>query len=265
MTPVSNQPAGIVLIDKPIGWSSHRVVNFVRKATGVKRVGHTGTLDPFASGLLIVLVGRNYTKLQDTFLKQDKSYRCQLVLGYATTTLDCTGEIIATADRSILQNYTETMILQVLEKLTGTYDQRPPAFAAIKQSGEKLYHHARELLKQDNGLESLQKWQTTLPLRKITINAISVLAFQPASTNSPFPTLEIEVTCSSGTYIRSLVRDIGEQLGIHATTTSLQRISIGQYQLSSANSIDTPMSQWRWLDYSSSELTENTQAAKSDQ
>jgi tRNA pseudouridine55 synthase len=254
MSQPSSQPAGILLMDKPISWSSHRVVNFVRRATGVKRVGHTGTLDPFASGLLIILVGREFTKLQDSFLKQDKTYECQFELGYETTTLDSTGDITKSCNQARLRSIDQAMVQTALNALTGTQQQRPPAFAAIKQSGVTLYQQARELLKQSNGVEELEIWQATLPAREVTIHSIQLSSFQAGDINHPAPTINIMISCSSGTYIRSLIRDVGEKLGTYATATALRRTSIGHHKLENANTTETPSSEWRWLEHNSLNL-----------
>lgn len=254
MAQTTDQPTGILLIDKPITWSSHRVVNFIRKATGIKRVGHTGTLDPFATGLLIILVGREFTKLQDSFLKQDKTYECQFELGYETTTLDVTGETTKSCIQEALAQVNTASLQVALDTLIGTQLQRPPAFAAIKQSGTAFYQHARELLKQANGTEALENWQATLPPRKVTIHSIKLASFQESDTTHSYPTVEMSVSCSSGTYIRSLIRDIGEKLGTYATATALCRTSIGNYNLEDANTIETPPTKWRWLESKSLNL-----------
>lgn len=246
MTPPSSQPSGILLINKPIDWSSHRVVNFIRKATGVSRVGHTGTLDPFATGLLIILVGREYTKQQDLFLKQDKTYECQFELGYETTTLDSSGEITKRCEKSELPLITQTKLDAVLRSFIGKQQQRPPAFSAIKQSGDTLYHHALELLHQPDGHTALENWQATLPTRTVTIYDIALKSFTASDSTHEYPKVQITVSCSSGTYIRSLIRDIGTALATYATATTLKRTSIGTISLTSANSIETPSTQWRW-------------------
>lgn len=248
MSQIHDQPTGIVLFDKPVGWSSHRVVNFVRRATGVKRVGHTGTLDPFASGLLIVLVGRKYTKLQDSFLKQDKQYECQFELGYETTTLDSSGEVVKKCTNSVLNQMCQAKVNQVLASCGGTQEQRPPAFAAIKQNGTTLYKHALNLLHQADGVAALENWQATLPSRTITIYSIELTGYQNADPNHPHHTIHLTVSCSSGTYIRSLIRDIGEKLHTYATATALRRTSIGGYHLTQANTVETPVSNWHWLE-----------------
>ncbi len=248
MSQTSDQPAGILLMDKPVGWSSHRVVNFVRRATGVKRVGHTGTLDSFATGLLIILVGREFTKLQDTFLKQDKTYECQFELGYETTTLDSTGELTKSCEQTLLLSIDQAKVQTALSALTGTQLQRPPAFAAIKQSGTALYQHARELLKQSDGVEQLENWQATLPTREVTVYSMQLCSFVAGNANHPNPSVTIEVGCSSGTYIRSLIRDVGEKLGTYATATALHRTSIGRYQLTDANTTETAPTDWHWLE-----------------
>lgn len=242
MTELVSPPQGLLLIDKPAGWSSHRVVNAVRRATGVKRVGHTGTLDPFATGLLLILVGRSYTRLQSTYLKQDKTYECEVTFGYQTTTLDSTGEIITTADATSIATLTKQTIVAACKKLVGTYEQLAPAFAAIKINGVKLYDRALHKLKDDSS--HFTEWEQTLPRRTVTINTLQVTDWHSVSGDEK-PQCKLMIDCSSGTYIRALVRDLGTLVGVVATTTNLRRTSIGEFTVSAANSIDQP-EKWHW-------------------
>ena len=242
MTELASPPQGLLLIDKPVGWSSHQVVNAVRRATGVKRVGHTGTLDPFATGLLLILVGRNYTRLQSTYLKQDKTYECDVTFGYQTTTLDSTGEIVLTADTALIAGLTKQDVVAACQQLVGTYEQLAPAFAAIKIDGVKLYDQALHKLREDSA--HFAEWEQTLPKRTVTITTLNVTDWQPV-TDDAKPRCKLLIDCSSGTYIRALVRDLGELVGVPATTTQLRRTSIGEFTVSAADSIDQP-EKWHW-------------------
>ena len=208
----------ILFINKPPGPTSHDIVDEVRKITGEKRVGHTGTLDPFAEGLLIVLVGRQATKRQAEFLKLDKEYIATLHLGAETDTGDPTGTLLPyTHDRG--QRVTIAEIKQVVKKFTGEIDQVPPDYSAIKIKGKKAYELARKGEKLD------------LQPRKIKIYHIKILDYAP-------PLLELKIKCSSGTYIRALARDIGRRLGCGAYLEKLVRTKIGKYSLKDAVTID---------------------------
>ncbi len=243
MSEINTDLNGILLLDKPIGYSSHNVVNTVRKETGVKRVGHTGTLDPFATGLLIILVGKKFTKLQDLFLKQDKHYLCEFELGYETTTLDKTGELTLQTPQDQIITITQKQVQTVMKQFIGPQLQQAPAFAAIKVAGEKLYSHALKLLHNPDHAD-FEAWQSQLPKRQIEIFEIVLTQFHAAcSTKSACCT--ISVHCSSGTYIRSLIRDIGKALNTYATAISLKRTQIGTIRLSDAQQVDQPES-WVW-------------------
>jgi tRNA pseudouridine55 synthase len=217
----------VLLINKPAGWTSHDVVNKIRRLTGEKRVGHAGTLDPLATGLLIVLVGRSATKLQDTFMKQDKKYWCEAVLGMTTDTYDSTGQITSQATWSDIEKISQSTLESVLNSFMGVQRQRVPAFSAIKFKGRKLYQLARH---EPAALPEL-------PEREIKINAIVLekLTVDPTTQKATFT---FTVDCGSGTYVRSLVHDIGQKLGMGATLTNLMRTSIGEFQLSEALTID---------------------------
>ena len=208
----------ILLINKPPGPTSHDIVDDVRKITGESRVGHTGTLDPFAEGLLIVLVGREATKRQAEFLKLDKEYIATLRFGAETDTDDITGSSLSFArDRG--QKITINDTKRVIQKFIGEISQIPPDYSAIKIKGKKAYELARKGEK------------PKLEPRKIKIYNIKILNYE-------WPLLELTVQCSSGTYIRALARDIGRDLGCGAYLEKLIRTKIGKYSLTDAVTID---------------------------
>jgi len=210
--------SNILLVNKPPGPTSHDIVDEVRKITDEHRVGHTGTLDPFAEGLLIVLVGREATKRQAEFLKLDKEYIATLHLGAETDTDDITGFSLSyTHDRG--QKITINDIERVIQKFIGEISQIPPDYSAIKIKGKKAYELARKGEK------------PKLEPRKIKIYNIKIINYE-------WPLLELKVQCSSGTYIRSLARDIGRELGCGAYLEKLIRTKIGKYSLKDAVTID---------------------------
>lgn len=187
----------------------------VRRLSGIRKVGHAGTLDPEAEGLLIVLVGKDYTKQSDKFLKQDKTYEFDLKLGETSTTGDMEGQKSAVSSNSLASEPSKMAILDVLEGLQGTIEQTPPIYSAIKVDGQRAYKLA-------------QKGQTPdLKPRKITINSIELLSYD-------YPSVSIRADVSSGTYIRSLGETIGEQLGTGAYCTSIVRTRIGDFKLEDA-------------------------------
>jgi tRNA pseudouridine55 synthase len=209
---------GIVLIDKPVDWTSFDVVAKIRGivSSGQKqriKVGHSGTLDPFASGLLIILLG-SYTKRAQEFTKLDKTYDVTLKLGEHSTTGDPEGEKASTSDRIPSPSEIET----VLEKLSGKQMQRPPAYSAIKINGQRSYDLAR-------AGKAVQ-----LEPRVITI-------FENLLLDYSYPLVHFTSRVSSGTYIRSLVEDIGEALAVGAYTTDLRRTKIGNYDIKDAISV----------------------------
>ncbi|MCA9349484.1 tRNA pseudouridine(55) synthase TruB [Candidatus Saccharibacteria bacterium] len=202
-------PEGIYLVDKPTGWSSFDVVARVRRLSGVKKVGHAGTLDPFATGLLIIMVGKQYTKLSDHYLGHDKTYFAEVSLGENSTSFDPEGEIsqISLSKPSLAQ------IKQALAILSGDYLQVPPIYSAIKLQGKRAYQLARE------------GKQPEMKLRSVKVISIDNLDYQ-----YPFVRFKIEV--SSGTYIRSIANDLGTILGTGAYLKSLRRLAIGSLRLS---------------------------------
>ncbi|MBI2798114.1 tRNA pseudouridine(55) synthase TruB [Candidatus Saccharibacteria bacterium] len=206
---------GILLINKPRGRSSFSMVAQVRRISGVKRVGHAGTLDPEAEGLLIVLVGKEYTKKSDSFLKLDKTYEFTIRLGQSSTTGDKEGEKTAISS----DKPTEKAILNVLQGLQGELKQVPPIYSAIKVNGQRAYKLAAKGQKPD------------LEAREITIYSLELLDYT-------YPQLKLRAEVSSGTYIRVLGETIGMQLGTGAYCTEIIRTKIGKYDLKNAIILD---------------------------
>lgn len=209
---------GIILVDKPVGWTSFDVVAKIRSTVSVGqqkrvKVGHSGTLDPFASGLLIIFIG-SYTKRAQEFTKLDKTYDVTLRLGERSTTGDPEGE------KSIVSKVVpdKNELQAALVKLTGKQMQRPPAYSAIKINGQRSY----DLARQGNAVK--------LESREITV-------FENLLLNYSYPLARFTSSVSSGTYIRSLVEDIGEILGVGAYTTDLRRTQIGDYKIKDAISV----------------------------
>ncbi|MFA5946448.1 MAG: tRNA pseudouridine(55) synthase TruB [Patescibacteria group bacterium] len=208
-----------LLIDKPAGITSHDVVDKVRKITGERTVGHAGTLDPFATGLLIVGVGRDCTKQLSTYLGMDKEYEAEFVIGATTDTLDPEGAVIPSPAVSIDQQ----MILDAMKKLTGEISQIPPMHSAIKVGGQKLYNLARQ-----------GKTIEVAP-RQLTVHSFELLG-EPNLTTWPVM-IKVRIFCSSGTYIRALARDLGILLGTTGYVSSLRRTKIGEFSVTSAKTL----------------------------
>ena len=205
----------IININKPKGMTSHDVVDEVRSITGEQRVGHAGTLDPFATGVLIVAVGREDTKKLGEITKQtEKEYQAILMLGKTSTTGDPEGEITIGSKKEIGQGQIET----VLQKFKGEITQTPPAFSAVKIKGVPAYKLAR------------QGKTVELSPRKVTIHTIDVLEFE-------YPLLKLEITCSAGTYIRSLAQDIGKELECGAYVKELQRSRVGDFTIEDSKTL----------------------------
>ena len=199
---------GLILLDKPENMSSFLAAKLVGKAFGEKRAGHTGTLDPMATGVLPVLLGRS-TRLSGMLLEADKRYEAEVLLGTVTDTSDITGNILSQIECS----FTREQIEVVLEKFRGVIDQKPPIYSAIKQNGVRLYELAR-------------KGQTAdIPSRQVEIKLLDLLSVDGNK-------IRIDVICSKGTYIRSLAVDIGEALGCGATLSALRRTATGGFDIS---------------------------------
>jgi tRNA pseudouridine55 synthase len=203
---------GFILINKPAGITSHDVVDKLREITKIKRIGHAGTLDPFATGLLILGIGREFTKKLSIFQKKDKEYIATLRLGAESDTFDKEGKIV---EKKVEKIPERKEVEEVLKSFLGEIEQIPPVFSAKKIKGKKLYELARK------GIKVQPKPQ------KVKIYEISILEYK-------FPYLKIKVKCSSGTYIRSLANDIGKKLGCGAYVEELVRTKIGEFSLKSA-------------------------------
>lgn len=208
--------AGIVLVDKPAGITSHDVVNRIRKATGVKKIGHAGTLDPLATGLLIILISREFTKQQAKFLKKDKQYLVTGRLGIVTDSYDIDGQVVEEVEKEKVEKITKKDIETVLQSFKGEITQRVPAYSAVKVGGKKLY----ELARKDK--IDLKK----LPKRQVIIQEIELVELDQKKGE-----FTLKVDCSSGTYIRSLVHDLGQKLGVGATVVQLRRTKIGKMKV----------------------------------
>lgn len=201
----------MLLVDKPAGITSHDVVDEARRLTGIRKIGHAGTLDPFATGLLLVLVGKA-TRLSDLLMPLVKEYRVEAQFGAVSTTGDVDGEITPVSGRIERQD-----ILGVLPRFTGTIDQRVPAYAAVKVNGEALYRKARRG-------EEVER-----PVRQVQIHSLKLESFDARRQRAV-----MAVTCSRGTYIRQLCEDIGEQLGTGAYAAALRRTAVGEFRAARA-------------------------------
>lgn len=222
------QPSGVLLVDKPKGRTSHSIVAQVRRMSGVKKVGHAGTLDPLATGLLIVLVGKNFTKQQAKFLKLDKRYQVTLQFGLVSDSYDSDGQVENSAMWDQLQALTRDQFLSATQNFVGEIQQQVPGFSAVKVKGKKLYELARA-----GALEGVH-----LPIKTVTVHSLELLDWQ-LNQKDQVLTATLSVHCSSGTYIRSLVHDLGSVLKVGAIVTELRRTSIGQYVIASAVSLDS--------------------------
>ena len=206
-SPQGTSPEGILLIDKPRGKTSFSLVAALRRSLHVKKIGHTGTLDPLATGVMVLLVGKNYTKLSDQLLSQEKEYRAEVCLGATTDTYDSEGVILT---RSELIPDQET-ILKALSQFQGEIEQIPPMFSAKKINGQKLYQLARKG-------KTIERAPAKVHLK------VDLISYS-------YPYLTLNVVCSKGTYIRSIAHDLGANLGCGGHLTQLQRLRSGAFQL----------------------------------
>ncbi|MBU2101581.1 tRNA pseudouridine(55) synthase TruB [Patescibacteria group bacterium] len=203
----------ILNINKSAGITSHDVVNRVRKITGERKVGHGGTLDPFATGVLVIGVGRESTKKLGSLLKDtEKEYEATIELGKTSTTGDPEGEIQKSANEPTAKSISLEKIEQVLANFRGEISQTPPIYSALKIKGVPSYKLARKGL-----IPKLEK-------RKVRIDQLEIVKYHP-------PELQIRATVSSGTYIRSLAQDIGKELGVGGYLVKLKRTRVGDYRL----------------------------------
>jgi tRNA pseudouridine55 synthase len=206
---------GILPVHKETGMTSHDVIYKMRGITGAKKVGHTGTLDPLASGLLLISIGRA-TKLTQFLTEWDKSYRAEITLGGTSDTLDSEGEI---TPGDIVPEVAESEMAKIFSRFTGRIAQKVPSYSAVKVDGRELYKYARRGVKVES------------PQREVEIKRLELDSYDP-------PRLSISVSCSKGTYIRTLADDIGREIGCGGYLSSLERQSIGPFELSSALKLD---------------------------
>ncbi len=205
---------GFVLVDKPVDWTSFDVVRWVRKAFPGSKVGHAGTLDPFATGLLILLVGRA-TRLMQYLDEYHKSYEGSIRFGQATDTCDPTGEVSFEAPAGALEALSAETIEASFVRWTGEVEQIPPAFSAVKVDGERAYKKAR------------RGEETELEPRDVEIHRLELLSWEP-------PLARFRAEVGTGTYLRSLARDVGEELGVGGYLHDLRRTAIGSFPVEEA-------------------------------
>lgn len=208
-------PAGILLIDKPPGWTSHDVVAKVRGICRQRRIGHTGTLDPMATGLLVLCLG-HATRLVEYMARHDKAYEGEIALGVATDTDDADGTPIATAPVPPL---TDADLRALAERFIGDIEQVPPAYSAVKVDGQRAYEAARK----GHDLD--------LAARPVRIDALELKLLAPDRVG-------VRIECGPGTYVRSLARDIGQVLGCGAHLATLRRLRVGAFQVHEAITLD---------------------------
>lgn len=198
---------GLLLVDKPKGKTSFYLVGLLRKLFNIKKVGHAGTLDPFATGVMVMMIGKDYTRLSDQFLGQSKEYETEVLLGQSTDSYDCDGAITSESD------YQPSLdeVNKVLSYFQGTIEQIPPMFSAKKIGGKKLY----ELARQGKTIE-----------RKPAIVTLETILVE-----YNYPLLKLKISCSKGTYIRSIAHDLGEMLKCGAHLVSLRRLKSGPFPI----------------------------------
>lgn len=224
-------PAGFVVIDKPAGWTSHDVVGKLRRILGTRKVGHAGTLDPMATGVLVCGVGQA-TRLMGYVSDAGKEYEATIRLGVTTMTDDAEGEVVSISGAS-LAAVSEAEIEAGLAKMVGEIEQRPSSVSAIKVDGERAYAKVRRG-------ESVE-----LPARPVIIDQIVVHDLRDSTQDDesgqsvPVVDLDVTVTCSSGTYIRAIARDLGEALETGGMLTALRRTRVGEFTLADARSLET--------------------------
>lgn len=208
--------AGILVVNKSKDMTSHDVVSILRRKLKIKRIGHTGTLDPMATGVLPICIG-NATRISEYIMEQGKSYIASLKFRYSTTTYDSTGDVV---DKSDKVSFTDSEILEVIDKYIGNIKQTPPIYSAIKVDGKKLYEYARE--------------GKSVEIKSRNVDIYDIKLLENSGEN-----IKIYVKCSKGTYIRSLIHDIGISLGTFAHMTDLIRTSVGKFDIEDSYDIDS--------------------------
>ena len=209
---------GLVVVDKPAGMTSHDVVSRVRRLAGTRKVGHAGTLDPMATGVLVLGVDRA-TRLLGHLMLTEKQYDATVRLGVATTTDDAEGEVTATADPQVLAGVTEARVREVLAGFVGDIEQVPTAVSAIKVDGKRAYARVRDG-------EQVELKARPVSIHDLTVHEVSL------------PEVRISVRCSSGTYIRAIARDAGAALGVGGHLGALRRTAVGAFDLHTARTLD---------------------------
>ena len=210
---------GLVVVDKPGGMTSHDVVSRVRRLAGTRKVGHAGTLDPMATGVLVLGVDRA-TRLLGHLMLTEKAYDATVRLGASTTTDDAEGEVLARADASGLE---EQAVREVLAGFVGDLEQVPTAVSAIKVDGKRAYQRVRD------------GEQVELKARPVTVHELVVHAVRPAGEHLD---VDLSLRCSSGTYVRAIARDAGAALGVGGHLTALRRTAVGPYDLTMARTLE---------------------------
>ena len=209
---------GILVVDKPAGMTSHDVVAIVRRSLGERRVGHAGTLDPDATGVLVLGVGRA-TRLLRFIESAEKEYEADVVLGVETSSQDASGDVLSESDASAVSNED---LKRAAAALTGEIEQIPPMVSAVKVGGERLYRKARRGEEVDR------------PARRVTVHELSFRSFEPG----PRPTAHFRIRCSPGTYVRTLAHDLGRALGVGAHVQTLRRTRVGSFGADGAIALD---------------------------
>jgi len=209
------QNGEVILVDKPFKWTSFDVVNKIRRSLNVKKVGHSGTLDPLATGLLIVCTGKK-TKELNNYQGLNKTYTGTMTLGIKTNSMDLDTEIIEKVD---VPDFSEDELLKIRDRFLGEIEQIPPMFSALKKNGKPLYKLARKgkTVEREARKVTVHKFE----LKKITL-----------------PEIEFEIECSKGTYIRVIANDFGEALGCGAVISSLRRTRIGEFSIDDAINVE---------------------------
>lgn len=227
MTTPTRVPHGLLIVDKPGGPSSHGVVAATRRALGTRKVGHAGTLDPMATGVLVLGVG-HATRLLTYIVGADKAYDATIRLGVTTTTEDAQGDVVSFADPERLARVTDDAVAEALSPLRGEILQIPSAVSAIKIDGKRAYQRVRDG-------EAVE-----LTPRPVTIHAFDVVGRRAADIPDARGAidLDVHVECSSGTYVRALARDLGDALGVGAHLTALRRTRVGPFSLDEAIGLD---------------------------
>jgi tRNA pseudouridine55 synthase len=216
-------PDGLLVVDKPAGWTSHDVVGRARRLCATRKVGHAGTLDPMATGVLVLGIGRA-TRLLTFLVGCDKDYTATIRLGQTTVTDDAEGEVITTV---AADGVTAERLVVAVRQLTGDLQQVPSSVSAIKVKGERSYHRVR-------AGEDVE-----LPARPVTVARFDVLATREGDVDGiPVVDVDVEVTVSSGTYVRALARDLGAALGVGGHLTALRRTRVGAFTLDEAHGLE---------------------------